>query len=165
MLTALLVCAALVLLLAAHLIVLPLSKRRPVLLRGPEPAVLTSLVIVCLGLNLGLGLPPVLWITVTVVLLALQAIVGLIWRPWLVFGLSGQQVSDAVSKASGMVRLKTLGSDPEWALHAIGSMKRRGLPGAQLLTFRIRRTKKLVLFQNVLRKCLQNYTLGAVPGS
>lgn len=165
MLIALIVCAAVALLLAAHLIVLPLSKRRPVLLRGPEPAVFTSLVIVCLGLNLGLSLPPVLWLPVTAGLLALQALIGLIWRPWLVFGLSARQVSDAVGKASGMVRLKTLGSDPEWALAAIGSMKRRGLPGAQLLTFRIRRTKKLVLFQNVLRKCLQNYTLGAPPSS
>jgi hypothetical protein len=161
MLIALVVVAALVVLVLAHLVALPLSKKRAVLFRGAEAAVLASLVIVGIGLAVGLTAPLVVWMPLTIALLVAQAVIGLVWRPWVVLGLSASQVETAVTKASTMVRLRTERAGRVWQLDGIGGLQ---LLGASLLVFRVKRTKKLVLFQNVLRKCLQNYHIGRDRG-
>lgn len=149
MLIALCVVAAVVLLLVLHLVAVPLSKNRPVLLRGVEPTVALTLFLVCLS-----ALVPFLWS-----LLVLQAVVGVIWRPWIVIGATRDQVAGSVTKAAGMVRLRIEQTDASYALAGIGSAHHGGTGRVQVIGFRIRRTKKLVLFQNVLRKTIENLSL------
>jgi hypothetical protein len=149
MLIALCVVAAVVLLLVLHLVAVPLAKKRAVLLRGPEPAVALALFLVCLSI-----IAPFLWS-----LLLVQLVVGVVWRPWVAFGITRAQAASAVTKAAGMVRLKVEARGTEFALSTIGSAHATGVGRAQVIGFRVRRTKKLVLFQNVLRKTIQNYML------
>ena len=149
MLIALCVVAAVVLLLVLHLVAVPLAKKRPVLLRGAEPAVALALFLVCLS-----ALAPFLWS-----LLVLQAVVGVIWRPWVVVGAPRDQVAASITKAAGMVRLKVERADASYALAGIGAAHVGGFGPVTVIGFRIRRTKKLVLFQNVLRKSIQNLVL------
>ena len=150
MLIALCVVAAVVLLLVLHLVAVPVAKKRPVLLRGAEPTVALALFLVCLS-----SLVPFLWS-----LLVLQALAAIMWRPWIVIGTTREQVETAVTKAAGMVRLKTERADAAYTLTGIGTAHLTSFgPRLHLIGFRIRRTKKLVLFQNVLRKTIQNYTL------
>jgi len=155
MLIALCVVAAVVLLLVLHLAAVPLAKNRPVLLRGAEPAVALALFLVCLS-----ALAPFLWS-----LLVLQAVVGVVWRPWVVIGVPRDQVEASIVKAAGMVRLKIGRPDASYALAGIGAAHVGGFGPVTVIGFRIRRTKKLVLFQNVLRKTIQNLvlTVGWVP--
>lgn len=150
MLIALCVVAAVVLLLVLHLVAVPLAKRRPVLLRGAEPTVALALFILCLALVV-----PFLWS-----LWLLQLVAGLIWRPWIVIGITRDDTTGAVVTAAGMVRLKIERADAAFTLGGIGTAHVTGIGArVQVIGFRIRRTKKLVLFQNVLRKTIQNFTL------
>jgi hypothetical protein len=149
MLIALCVVAAVVLLLVLHLVVVPLAKRRAVLVRGPEAAVALALFLVCLSI-----LAPFLWS-----LLLLQLVVGVVWRPWLVLGIPRAQTLSAVTKAAGMVRLKVAADGTAFVLDGIGSAHVAGVGRIGVIGFRVRRTKKLVLFQNVLRKTIQNHSL------
>jgi hypothetical protein len=150
MLIALCVVAAVALLLVLHLVALPLAKKRPVLLRGAEPAVALALILVCLS-----SLLPFLWS-----LLVLQGLAAAMWRPWIVVGITREQTETAVTKAGSMVRLTIEKPDDAFLLSGIGTAHVTHFgPRAHLIGFRIRRTKKLVLFQNVLRKTIQNYTL------
>ena len=152
MLIAFSVVAAVVVLLGLHLVVLPLAKKRPVLLRGAEPAVALALLVV--GASIA---QPALS-----VLLAVQLAVGLLWRPWLVLCVSREQVTSAVTRAASMVRLGVeRPADARFELAKIGSASVVGVAGIQVIGFRVRRTKKLVLFQNVLRKTIQNYSLAS----
>ena len=152
------VLAGLAVLVLAHLVALPLAKKRAVLLRGSEAAVLVSLALVCLGLLA----PWPAWPVLVAGLLLVQALLGFVFRPWFIAGVSAALVDRAVEKSAGMVRLKIARDGTVVALGDIGRMRRLPLLGAHLLVFRVARTKKLVLFQNVLRKCVQNYTLGRV---
>lgn len=150
------VLAGLAVLVPAHLVALPLAKKRAVLLRGSEAAVLVSLALVCLGLLA----PWPTWPVLVAVLLLAQALLGFLFRPWFIAGVPAALVDRAVEKSAGMVRLKIARDGTVVALGDIGRMRRLPILGAHLLVFRVARTKKLVLFQNVLRKCVQNYTLG-----
>jgi hypothetical protein len=149
MLIALCVVAAVVLLLVLHLVAVPLAKKRAVLLRGAEPALALALFLVCLSI-----LVPFLWS-----LLLVQLVVGVVWRPWVALGITREQATSAVTKAARMVRLKVEARGAEFTLDSIGTAHVTGLGRVQVVGFRVRRTKKLVLFQNVLRKTIQNYTL------
>jgi len=150
MLIAFCVVAAVVVLLGLHLVVLPLAKKRAVLLRGAEPAVALTLLIVAASIA-----QPVLS-----GLLVVQFAVALIWRPWVVLFVSREKVDAAITKAASMVRLKTeRTADATFALAGIGTASMLGVPGLQIVGFRVLRTKKLLLFQNVLRKTIQNYSL------
>jgi hypothetical protein len=149
MFIALCVVAAAFVLLVLHLVALPLAKKRPVLLRGVEPAVALALLILCLCL-----LVPFLW-----TLFVLQALAGYYWRPWFVVGITRDQTTDAIARAASMVRLKNERTDAAFSLAGIGSASVVSVGRVHMVMFRVVRTKKLVLFQNVLRKTVQNYTL------
>jgi len=150
MLIAFCVVAAVVVLLGLHLVALPLAKKRAVLLRGAEPAVALALLIVAASI-----VHPA-----ASVLLVVQFAVALIWRPWVLLFVSAERLGAAVTKAASMVRLKTeRTADATFELAAIGTASFLGVGGLQILGFRVLRTKKLVLFQNVLRKTIQNYPL------
>jgi hypothetical protein len=152
MLIALCVVAAVVVLLGLHLVALPIAKKRAVLLRGAEPAVMLALLIV--GASIA---QPVLS-----GLLVVQLVVALVWRPWLVLLVSREQVTAAIVKAASMVRLRIeRPANARFTLAKIGSASVVGVAGVQVIAFRVRRTGKLVLFQNVLRKTVQNYSLAS----
>lgn len=150
-----------VLAILAHLVVLPLAKRRPVLLRGAESYALGAFAIVAvtfLSVWALLLLP---------LLLIAQFAVARIWRPWLVIGLDTEQVLAAVTKASAMVRVKRVALDDN--SFTMGERSRLAVvtmaPRAQLITCRVSTSsptgmKKIALFRNVLRKTVQNYSLG-----
>lgn len=155
------VCAfGVVLVILAHLVLLPLTKRRPVLLRGAEAYVLGALVIVAVAF-----LSP--WALPVLLLLVAQPAVALLWRPWVAIGLTTEQVLAAVVKASTMVRVKRVPVDERTFVMGERSRLRVGqlLPRVQLVTIRVRASnatglKKIALFRNVLRKTVQNYSLG-----
>lgn len=144
----------------AHLVILPLAKRRPVLLRGAEAYALGALAIVAVAF-LSIGTLPVL------LLLVAQLVVARIWRPWLVIGLATEQVLAAVVKASTMVRVKRLVVDDRTFVMGERStlIVRTVAPRIQAVTVRVSASnetglKKIALFRNVLRKTVQNYSLG-----
>ena len=147
-----LVLTALVVLLLLHEIVLPLSKRRAVLFRGREGYATVALAIVAIG-----ALQP--WWLVG---LAVQLAIWWVWRPWLVIGLSSEQLRGAVAKATTMVRMP---ATPQGAhgfdLGIRGRMRvAQIVPGVNLYLHHVTPDKKFILFQNVLRKTIQNFTLG-----
>jgi hypothetical protein len=145
-------------LVVAHSVVVPLVKRRAVLIRGIEGAALGALVIVVVA-----GFSP--W-----ALISLPLYGGAIWwwRPWLALGLHRDAVRRAVVKAAGMTRIKR--RDAAAAAFVLGETSSlrvlRLAPVVQLLILRSRTgsetaAKKLSLFRNVLRKTVQNYPLGS----
>lgn len=149
-----------VLAILAHLVLLPLAKRRAVLLRGAEAYTLGALAIVAVAF-LGLWMLPVL------LLLVAQLAVARVWRPWVVIGLTAEQVLAAVVKASTMVRVKRLPVDER--TFVMGEKSRLAvipvMPRLQFVTIRVSASnttglKKIALFRNVLRKTVQNYSLG-----
>jgi len=155
------VCAfGVVLAILAHLVLLPLAKRRPVLLRGAESYTLGALVIVAVAFLS-------LWTLPALVLLVAQLVVALVWRPWVAIGPTTEQMLAAVVKASTMVRVKRVPVDDRSFVMGERSRLRIGrlLPRVQLVTIRVSASnptglKKIALFRNVLRKTVQNYSLG-----
>jgi hypothetical protein len=149
-----------VLAILAHLVVLPLAKRRPVLLRGAEAYALGAFAIVA-GAFLSV------WALPALLLLVVQLTVARIWRPWVVIGIATGQVLAAVVKASTMVRVKRVPVDDR--SFVMGERSRLAVvtvaPRVQLVTIRVQASsptglKKIALFRNVLRKTVQNYSLG-----
>jgi len=155
------VCAfGVVLAILAHLVLLPLAKRRPVLLRGAESYALGALVIVAVAF-----LDP--WTLPALLLLVAQLVVALVWRPWVVIGLATEQVLAAVVKASTMVRVKRVPVDDSTFVMGEKStlIVRAVASRVQLVTIQVSASnatglKKIALFRNVLRKTVQNYSLG-----
>lgn len=137
------------LLLLAHLVVLPLVKRRPVLLRGREAWALTVL------LSLWLGSLATWWLAG-----ALAVVVGaLLWwlRPWLVIGLDARRIAESAVAAGRLVRFRVEPVDARTIRTGkTGTIHVRWLLG-HWLRFAAKRTKRLALFQNVLRKSLENH--------
>ncbi|MDN4641238.1 hypothetical protein QCD70_13345 [Agreia sp. PsM10] len=149
-----------VLAILAHLVLLPLAKRRPVLLRGAESYALGALVIVAVAFLS-------VWTMPALLLLIAQLVVAIVWRPWVAIGLATEQVLAAVVKASTMVRVKRVPVDDRAFVMGERSRLRVGrlLPRVQLITIRVSASnatglKKIALFRNVLRKTVQNYSLG-----
>ena len=149
-----------VLAILAHLVLLPLAKRRPVLLRGAEAYTLGALAIVAVAF-LSVWMLPVL------LLLIAQLAIARVWRPWVVIGLATEQILAAVIKASTMVRVKRLNVDDR--TFVMGERSRLVVhspaPRLQSVTIRVSASndtglKKIALFRNVLRKTVQNYSLG-----
>jgi hypothetical protein len=147
MLIALYALAVTELLLVLHLVALPLTKKRPVLLRGAEAFVAGGLLTVCLSFA-----NP--WL---LLLLVLQVGIAAGLRPWVVFGIDRTQVDAALNKAGTMVRQSVTAQGRRYLLSG-GSARIVSL-GGQIIIFRLPNTKKIALFKNVLRKTLQNYTL------
>jgi hypothetical protein len=139
-------------LLAAHVVVLPLAKRRPVLVRGAEAYAAWSLAIA----TVALGHP---WLAI---LLAVQAIVARAFRPWLVLGVRRVCLEPSARKAGALIRLPIDAPTPyRFTLSASGALHVLPLaPMVQIFAFRARRSPKIALFRNVLRKTLQNLTWG-----
>ena len=149
-----------VLAILAHLVLLPLAKRRPVLLRGAESYALGALVIVAVAFLSVWTLPALL-------LLVAQLVVALVWRPWVAIGLETEQVLAAVVKASTMVRVKRVPVDDSTFVMGEKStlIVRAVASRVQLVTIQVSASnatglKKIALFRNVLRKTVQNYSLG-----
>ena len=149
-----------VLAILAHVVLLPVAKHRPVLLRGAEGYALGAFAIVAVAFS-------TLWALPVLVLLVAQLVAALVWRPWMVLGLTTEQVLAAVVKASTMVRVKRVPVDDR--SFAMGERSRmrvaEALPRVQLVTIRVSASnatglKKIALFRNVLRKTVQNYSLG-----
>ncbi|MBF4635431.1 hypothetical protein ITJ38_13530 [Agreia pratensis] len=149
-----------VLAILAHLVILPLAKRRPVLLRGAEAYALVALAIVAVAFIS-------VWMLPVLLLLIAQFVVARVWRPWVVLGLATEQVLTAVVKASTMVRVKrTIVDDRTFVMGERSTLIVRTLaPRIQTVTVRVSASndtglKKIALFRNVLRKTVQNYSLG-----
>jgi hypothetical protein len=147
MLIALYALAAALLLLLLHLVALPLTKKRPVLLRGAEAFIAVGLTIVCLSFA-----NP--WL---LSLLAAQIGIAASLRPWVVFGIDRVRVDAALIKTSTMVRQSASARGGRYVFSR-GSAWILS-PGFQLIFFRLPNNKKTALFKNVFRKTLQNYTL------
>lgn len=144
--------AVVCLLLFAHLVILPLAKRRPVLLRGREAFVFavtttvfaTSFASWWFAVPLGAVVAAVLW-----------------WRrPWVAFGIPVQGIQDAAVHAGKLLRWRVVPTgDATLAIGATGVVRLRRLIGVWV-QFEAKRTPRLALFQNVLRKSVENYRLG-----
>jgi len=144
----------------AHLVLVPLAKRRPVLLRGAEAYALGAVAIVAVAFLDAWALPVLL-------LLVAQLAVAVVWRPWVVIGLATEQVLAAVVKASTMVRVKRVPVDDSTFVMGEKStlIVRAVASRVQIVTIRVSAStdtgvKKIALFRNVLRKTVQNYSLG-----
>jgi hypothetical protein len=65
----------------------------------------------------------------------------------------------AITRSASMVRLRTERTGSTWVLGGKGFAHLSSPAGRMhVLAFRIKRTKKVVLFQNVLRKTIGNYS-------
>lgn len=147
-----LVLTALVVLLLLHEIVLPLFKHRAVLFRGREGYATVALAIVAIGVT------QPWWLLG----LAAQFVIWWVWRPWLVIGLGSEQLCTSIAKAATMVRMP---ANPDGShgfdLGVRGRMRvAQIVPGVNAYLHRVKPDKKFILFQNVLRKTVQNFTLG-----
>lgn len=146
------------LLVVAHTVVVPLGKRRAVLIRGVEGAAIGVLVIVAVA-----GISP--W---ALIMLPLYGGAVWLWRPWLVLGIRRGATERAVGTAASMTRVKRRDvAAGRWILGDASTLRVVPLLAVvQLLVLR-RHTatetaaKKLSLFRNVLRKTIQNYPLGS----
>ena len=147
-----LVLTALVVLLLLHEIVLPLFKHRAVLFRGREGYVTVALAIVAIGV-----MQP--WWLLG---LAVQLAAWWVWRPWLVIGLSREQLRASIAQAATMVRMPATAHGAHgFDLGIRGRMRvAQVVPGVNLYLHRVKPDKKFILFHNVLRKTVQNFTLG-----
>lgn len=134
------------------MVLLPLFKKRPVLIRGPEAIAMWAAAVIAAGL----------WQPWLFALLLVQAILAWVLRPWLVVGISRDQVVASAVKAGSMIRLPvTVQSPRAITLSASGNLNVVTLvPGVHLITLRARRSKKIALFRNVIRKTLQNLHWG-----
>lgn len=93
---------------------------------------------------------------------AAAAVGGLLaWlRPWVVLGLGVQRVHESARAAGSLVRFRVESVDDRTIRTGkTGTIHVRAGLGVWL-RFAAKRTERLALFQNVLRKSLQNHQLG-----
>lgn len=137
-------------LLIAYFVGLPVSKKRPVFIRERGCAILLSTPVALLGAFVN----PLVYLIAIVAGLLLY-----LTKPWVVYGISREQIDSAIERASLATRTPCLKADYGYKLNNDILIKIAGF-GARLhiVRFKVPKgSKKAKLTKNVTRKFIQNY--------
>lgn len=138
-------------LLTAYFFVLPLSKKRPVLIKYKGLIAYVSVVVIAL-----------FWITELRPLIILCAVVILflaVSKPWFVYGITQAMITDALAKAASLTRSTLERTDKNYCIN--GSLQvsiRYSLGKINIISFKeAGESKKARITMEVLRKFIHNY--------
>jgi len=144
----------LLLLISGYFIALPLSKRRPILIKNIGLPLYALVIFAIVGLSSHISL----FFIVGIIL----ALFFYVTRMWLVFGISKEKIPDTLQKATALTRA-VLTKDGERYLIDNGSMRIRIIQLSRRISWIIFRevsySKRASLSKEVFRKFIQNYFL------
>lgn len=133
-----------------HLILLPLSKKRPILLKGVEAAFFFALLITCMTFFIR----PYNYILGLIIVL-----IFLFIKYWIVMGISKNNIIDALNKAILATRANSENTTTGYILDGALRITIYNIGGKMnIVIFKnILYSKKAILTQTVWRKFIQNF--------
>lgn len=142
---------SLLVLLTAYFFVLPLSKKRPVLIRRGG--------LVAYGAVFVMALYQPLALFPFVILVAIVIFFLLLFRPWFVYGVTEAMITDALAKAASATRTPLEKTNGNYILDNSLRVRIRGIGGkVNIISFKKGgESKKAKLTMVVFKKFIQNY--------
>lgn len=140
---------ALLFLFITYFIGLPISKKRPVFIREIGCAVLPSMLI-------ALGAPVSPWFYFAAIIMGLLLYLA---KPWIIQGISKEQITSAIERASQATRTPYLAANSSYKLDNSATINVSNF-GGQIFVVRfinLKGSKKAKLTKIVTRKFIQNY--------
>lgn len=142
---------SLLVLVTVYFFILPLSKKRPVLIKHGG-LVVYVMVFITVFYRLSEFLPFVILIAIAIPFL-------LLFKPWLVYGVTETMITDALGKAASATRAPLEKTDGSYIIDKNLRVRTRGFFGkVNIISFKkVGESKKAKLTMVVFKKFIQNY--------